>query len=86
MVLWKRIYSRESKSAFKLVDALERTGVIHRTNKSLLDQYDIYQKDRVKWMHNEERILSIKNFCEKYSKTDANWQKIWYKKFNSFFD
>jgi putative transferase (TIGR04331 family) len=79
IVYWPRIYSREASWAKHLIDALERTGVIHKDPKKLVREIKTYLADPPSWMENSERKKAIDDFCKIYGLTDIRWHKKWKK-------
>jgi len=79
IILWKRIYSKESDEAKKLVANLTKHGVVHYDHYTFVKEIIKYQKNPKIWMDNRERSKAIENFCNKYASTSSNWIKIWNK-------
>lgn len=85
IILWKRIYSNESKAAKKLILDLEKYGVLHNNHFTFVNEIKKYQNNPQIWMENENRIKAISNFCAKYARTSENWKNIWKKNLKSIY-
>ena len=85
IILWKRIYSNESKAAKKLILDLEKFGVLHNNHSTFVNEIKKYQNNPKIWMENENRIKAISNFCAKYASTSENWKNMWKKNLESIY-
>ena len=77
MILWSRIYCEEEDWCVNDFKKLEEAGIVHRTSKTLLDEYRVFSKYPRVWMENPSRKEVIQNFLKKYALTDDKWWKIW---------
>ena len=77
MILWKRIFSKESKFAESYIKELEKCGIVHKNVNSLILELKKYKKNPKKWFETKKRVMAIKTFCYNYARIDKNWQKIW---------
>lgn len=76
MIIWKRIFSRESKFATSYINELEKYGVVHKELKSFLFELKKFEKDPKKWFENKNRQCAIKKFCSKFARTDVKWNSV----------
>jgi hypothetical protein len=77
MVYWDRIYSRESKFARPIISELERVGVVHSSQDSLINETIQMLKDPCDWMRDRDRQSAVNTFCDRFARTDKNWPTLW---------
>lgn len=77
IVYWKRIYSRESSWAKKLIADLECCGVVHTNAEELALEVKKYLDHPEEWMADKARKQAIQAFCEKFALTDSCWYSGW---------
>lgn len=77
MIYWERIYSVENDSSFKLINNLERVGLIHSTLDSLTRELGVYFENPMLWMNCELRNNAIQEFCNNYARYTQGWDNEW---------
>ncbi len=75
MIVWKRIFSKETKFAKPFITDLEKHGILHKSPESLCNELKKYQLNPKNWFENKNREKAINNFCKKYARTDKNWKE-----------
>ena len=84
MILWKRIYSQESIEAKDLINDLEKNGVIHSSEESLIIELQKFLNEPFKWNNYTNRKNAIHSFCNNFAMTNQNWDKIWKNKLSYY--
>jgi len=77
MVLWPRIYHRETPRAEEMFASFERVGIVHRSTESLLGEYRRFKSSPASWFHERERAEACKRFLQAYAIVDSRWKDKW---------
>ncbi len=60
---------------------LERVGVIHSCENSLVTEINNFKRSPSEWMSDKDRVSAIDDFLMEYCRISSNWKKDWKKFF-----
>jgi len=58
-----------------MLHEMEKVGIVHRNEKTILSTVIKYNKNRTDWINNKKRNMIVKEFSKKYCNTSDNWDK-----------
>jgi putative transferase (TIGR04331 family) len=82
MLSWKRTSSSEEEWTKPIFQELEKCGIIHRDDDTLVTEMKRFKESPKLWMSTPERVELVNRFCRQFAWASMDWPKYWRKYFD----